>query len=400
MATQTTTSTIKRSYIIDEKIIPKDTKSLSVSYWTESILYARSRNVVFTANGLKPLTKHYAFFDGISVDKFITSKFIAINMISGSFQVGELVESDPLFTSGKFSFRLCTPNHIDGPYNNPTKVFTSNIVSFPLSKDYDLNQSSYSESSRSLNVDLNSLASPSEVLFSGYARPSMKLIGRSSGAIAEVVESILVTDESGFLTASFFIPNPTIETNPKFINGTNTFTLTNNSALNNVNYLSFTEAKYFSKGTTNVTDNNNITTRNYTIIPAKTVNETITVNTTSNIITQTSPSNPGSTPTINTPSTSTPSFTSSTNTARYEGIASGYIPSTNSSGTVNQNVGSFAPSTGTNLTTSSIGAAGVQRALDTGYTIAQVQDWVTSSGATVGVEAFRQFGLQGVRNGY
>jgi hypothetical protein len=400
MATQTTTSTINRSYIIDEKIIPKDTKSLSVSYWTESILYARSRNVVFTANGLKPLTKHYAFFDGISVDKFITSKFIAINMISGSFQVGELVESDPLFTSGKFSFRLCTPNHIDGPYNNPTKVFTSNIVSFPLAKDYDLNQSSYSESSRSLNVDLNSLASPSEVLFSGYARPSMKLIGRSSGAIAEVVESILVTDESGFLTASFFIPNPTIETNPKFINGTNTFTLTNNSALNNVNYLSFTEAKYFSKGTTNVTDNNNITTRNYTIIPAKTVNETITVNTTSNIITQTSPSNPGSTPTINTPSTSTPSFTSSKNTATYQGVASGYIPSTNSFGTVNQNVGSFAPSTGTNLKTSSIGAAGVKRALGDGYTIAEVQAWVTSSGATVGVEAFKQFGLQGVRNGY
>lgn len=260
--------------IIPEKIVSEDLQSQSISHWTESIVYARSRNVVFRAEGLKPLTKHYSFLDGISVDKYITSKFIEINMISGVFEVGELVESDPLFVSGRFSFRLCTPNHLNGPYNNPTKVFNENTVSFPLAQTYGLNSSSYSASSRSLNVDLNSLANPSEVSFSGYAHPTMKLIGTSSGAIAEIVGSVLVTDESGYLTASLFIPDPSVETNPKFINGSNTFTLINTPNLTDPDYLSYAESEYYSNGTSNITDINNITTRNYTITPAKTINTT------------------------------------------------------------------------------------------------------------------------------
>ena len=287
--TQTTTAVSYKTTSTSQKIIPQDTKSQSISNWTENILYARSRNVTFKANMLKPLTKHYAFFDGVSVDQFITSKFISINMISGTFSIGEIVQSLPTFTSGKFSFRLCTPNHLDGPYNNPTKVFTSDLVSFPLAQTYGLSQTTYSESSKSLNIDLNSLANPSEVNFSGYARPSMQVVGTSSGAIAEIVESILVTDETGFLTGSFFIPDPTIQTNPKFNNGTNSFSIINVSNISDRNYLSFVESSYYSSGTTNVTESTNITTRNYTIIPSQTTIEKTVTNTTSNIITQIPP---------------------------------------------------------------------------------------------------------------
>jgi len=391
-SSSSTQSTFRRSYVIDEKIIPQNTSSTSISNWTETILFARSRNVSITATGLKPLTKHYAFFDGVSVDKYITSKFIAINMISGAFQVGELVESDPLFTSGKFTFRLCTPNHYDGPYNNPSKTFNPNIVSFPLARTYGLTETQYSESSRSLNIDLNSLENPSEVLFKGYARPGMKLIGRQSGAIAEVVESILVTDESGFLSASFFIPDPTKQGNPRFINGTNTFTLTDRSRLSDPTYLSFAETGYYSDGTTNVTDKNNITTRNYTIIPAKTVNETYLINLNSNIITRTIPrgSGGGATPVPALPPVNnyntTPSRTSSAPTVRYEGIATGFVPTRGTIETVNQNAG-FEPSLKYAGGQPALGAAAVERAFTTGYSVRQIQDWVNRSGAIVGPEA-------------
>ena len=292
METKTTTTRSTVTTKIPEKIIPTDVQSQSISNWTENILYARSRNVVFKSEGLKPLTKHYTFFDGISVDRYITSKFIEINMISGAFQVGELVESDPLFTLGSFSFRLCSPNHLEGPHNNPTKVFSNNIINFPLAQTYGLTQTEYSSSSQSLNVDLSSLANPSEVSFSGYAQSSMRLVGTTSGAVAEVIGSILVSDESGFLTASFFIPDPTIQTNPKFINGTNNFVLTDRPNLTDLDYLSFAESNYYSNGTTNVTDINNITTRNYTIIPAQTINTTTITNTTQNIVTRVRQSTP------------------------------------------------------------------------------------------------------------
>jgi hypothetical protein len=83
---------------------------------------------------------------------------------------------------------------------------------------------------------------------------------------------------------------------------------------------------------------------------------------------------------------------SPSNPARYEGIATGNIPSTNSFGTVNQNVGGFDPSSGTNRTSPSIGAAGVERAKSMGYTTAEINSWVNRTGAIVGPEAKKLLG--------
>ena len=396
---QTTTAVSYKTTSTSQKIIPQDTKSKSISNWTENILYARSRNVTFKANMLKPLTKHYAFFDGVSVDQFITSKFISINMISGTFSIGEIVQSLPTFTSGKFSFRLCAPNHLDGPYNNPTKIFTSDLVSFPLAQTYGLSQTTYSESSKSLNIDLNSLANPSEVNFSGYARPSMQVVGTSSGAIAEIVESILVTDETGFLTGSFFIPDPTIQTNPKFNNGTNSFSIINVPNISDRNYLSFVESSYYSSGTTNVTEATNITTRNYTIIPSQTTIEETITNTTSNIITQIPPPVPKPAPPKPTPTAApTPTPTPAPSKV-YNGVAYGYILNTDSYGTVDQNKGAqYISSTGTTeiRPIARIDTPGVERALSDGYTLfgpGSVQAWVDKVCAYVGPDAVSKFKL-------
>jgi hypothetical protein len=285
MSQTTTTTTTFRSYINPQKIIPQDVVEKSISNYTEPITFVRSKNITFTVNNLKPLTRHYVYFEGIEVDKFITSKIVRINMISGTFQVGELVESDPLFTSAKFSCRLCTPNHLYGPYNNPTKTFTKDIIRLPLVSEFGLDATSYSFSSNALNIDLFGLANESEVDFSGYVLSGMKLIGRSSGAVAEVVESFLVSDETGSLTGSFFIPDPTKNGNPRFINGSNTFSLSSGSSITDKNLVSYAENEYYSSGTYNVTDENTVTTRNYTIIPEQKINETTITNTVRNTVT-------------------------------------------------------------------------------------------------------------------
>jgi len=286
MSQTTTTTTSFRSYVVPEKIIPRDNVTESISHYTEAITFVRSRNITFTANNLKPLTRHYVYFEGTRVEKFITSKIIKILPISGTFQVGELVESDPLFTSAKFSCRLCTPNHLYGPYNNPTKVFTNDIIRLPLVSEFGLDATEYTFSSNVLNIDIFGLANESEVDFSGYILPGMKLVGRSSGAVAQVVESFLVSDETGSLTGSFFIPDPTQNGNPTFINGSNTFAVSSGSNITDTNLLSYAENEYYSSGTYNVTDENTITTRNYTIIPEQKVNETTITTTTSNTVTR------------------------------------------------------------------------------------------------------------------
>ena len=54
-------------------------------------------------------------------------------MISGKFQIGEDVETDPHFTQQKIVFKLCKPNHRTGPSdgsNPPSITNPSPVVDF------------------------------------------------------------------------------------------------------------------------------------------------------------------------------------------------------------------------------------------------------------------------------
>ena len=51
----------------------------------------RSRNVEFVSKRVKPLTRLYAFFDGVDISKFCVPKLLEISMTSGTFQVGETI---------------------------------------------------------------------------------------------------------------------------------------------------------------------------------------------------------------------------------------------------------------------------------------------------------------------
>ena len=116
---------------------------------------------------MKPFTRVYGVFEGQDIQRYMVPKLIEIEMISGSFQVGETVVG--LFGS-KFDtnipsikFRVAQQNHKFGPYNLPTQIFGSN----PYSREAVI-PSAYSATSTILNVDTYSLSAQSLGDFYGW----------------------------------------------------------------------------------------------------------------------------------------------------------------------------------------------------------------------------------------
>ena len=131
------------------------------------IPFMRSRNVEFVSKKVKPLTRLYAFFDGVDISKYCVPKLLEISMTSGTFQVGETVVGEMWRTgladltlrpdaTPSIRFRVAQSNHREGPYDSPTKTYPQNPYS-----NIDL-ASTYSSTSTILNVDTASLSSEAE----------------------------------------------------------------------------------------------------------------------------------------------------------------------------------------------------------------------------------------------
>ena len=58
---------------------------------TDISSFMRSRNVEFVSKKVKPLTRLYAFFDGVDISKYCVPKLMEITMESGVFEVGETI---------------------------------------------------------------------------------------------------------------------------------------------------------------------------------------------------------------------------------------------------------------------------------------------------------------------
>jgi hypothetical protein len=221
---------------IDVPDVIIDDDQTGVDPTTDVVNYLRSRNIEFDVKKLKPRTKFLPFFGNIEISNYITPKLLEVQMVSGSFIIGETVTSDPLFTTAKISFRLCTPNHKIGPYNSPQETYK--FIPYTQTPP----ETTYSGSSTILNVDTRSLQLPTEVQFFGSVSVGMRLIGKESGAVAVVNNIRLVSDSSGRLIGSFFIPDPTSPGNPKWLDEENTFkvvgTTLSNDTNNNINSVS------------------------------------------------------------------------------------------------------------------------------------------------------------------
>ena len=226
------------------------------------IPYIRSRNVEFVSKRLKPFTKVFGFFDGVDVNEFIVPKLIEVTMNSGKFTVGETIsgflpgidyDNSPSSVNPKIHFRVAKANHKSGPFNAPTKTYTTN----PYNPDQSV-PSQYSSTSTIINVDTFSLANEPQGDYFGFIKKGMKLYGETSGAEATIQEVRLVTDNTGLIIGSFFIPDPNVDVNPKFTAGEKVFKLTN-SSLNSLSTQvinSVSEDKYLSSGSVQTIENN------------------------------------------------------------------------------------------------------------------------------------------------
>jgi hypothetical protein len=178
-------------------------------------------------------------------------------MESGTFSVGEVVTGTVGTTS--IRFRLASPNHKYGPYNQPEQVYTGNPYS-PLQSI----PTSYSTTSTILNVDTASLELQSASGFYGHIVANMQLRGETSGAIAKVTDIRLITDSAGTLIGSLYIPDSKLQSTPSFETGTKTFVLTTSSTNSTIvgSTDSTADAKFTSSGLLNNTEEVTLRTRN------------------------------------------------------------------------------------------------------------------------------------------
>ena len=191
--------------------------------------FMRSRSIQFSATKMKPLTRIYGFFDGVNVTRYMTPKLLEISMTSGRFRIGETVfgyrtNARRRGRTPDFVFRICAPNHKDGPFNDPTNTYGRN----PYANAGNI-PANYSTSSTILNVDTFSLASQAQGEFRGQVRSDMILEGRRSGAQARVTDVRFITDNVGKLQGTLRIPDPDRQANPRWETGTKTFKFTTSS---------------------------------------------------------------------------------------------------------------------------------------------------------------------------
>jgi len=213
----------------------------------EAIPNMREQNIAFTATRLKPGTNHYNSFAGedmLENNIRTIPKLLEVTPIQGAFQVGETVRGLSISTQNAsqgadLRFRLASPNHKDGPFNNPTITFSVN----PYAPNVGLS-SAYSETTTVLNIDIQSLNQKSDGNFFGFATVGMTLVGETSGAEATINQIRLITDDLGAVLGSYYIPPN------RFENGTNTALLTSLRPQDNFPGLNFSRAAadHFSEG--------------------------------------------------------------------------------------------------------------------------------------------------------
>ena len=291
----------------------------------EFVKYMRPRNIEFISRKLKPYTEIFAFFDKVNVSQFCFPKLIEINMLEGTFIVGETVRAvDPTTNRGTGTFRVAVANHKIGPYNSPIETYSKN----PYSPDKSDLQSNYTSSSTILNIDTSSLQEISIGQFSGRIKRSSILVGTLSGARAKVSNVRLITDEFGTLIGSFFVPR---RNETAFETGTKTFRLSNNPLVNSIpgTVDSSAEENFYSQGILQTSQDTNLGIRNasvrkQTFSDTRTLTASATSTATSTSIisipttgpTQSSTPTPTPTPTPTTPTTPITSTQTSTNFRR------------------------------------------------------------------------------------
>ena len=263
------------SISLNSDVDTKNSKTSNNRYFNKNVSpYMRKRNISFDIDSLRPTTRFYSFIDNISIDDLIIPKFIEIEMIAGAFTVGEdvlgFVEIDD--NKGEVptvNFRLSSTNHMSGSYNNPSEVYEKNPY------DNTVLQSTYSQTSTVLNVDLQSLSSMMISKYYGQIQSGMILVGKSSGAQAKISDIRLISNDGGILQGIISIPNPS-GLNKKFLTGKKTILFNSDKFNSALSESSFAEIIFESSGFLPLSENGSISVRNTSVEKKNIKSNTIT----------------------------------------------------------------------------------------------------------------------------
>jgi hypothetical protein len=256
------TEVFDRSNVVKNSSSSTNATSERIFLGSSADQYMRSRNTEFSVSSLKAKTQFYHFLDGNSAVDFLPKLLEIANDStlqnygsSKQFSVGETV----IGTYGGqdlITFRVASGDHKYGQFNSPSKTYQIN----PYFPDEKLS-STYSSSSKVLNIDTYSLCEEAQGKYYGYVVKGMRLVGQTSGAVAYVKDLRLITDNYGDLIGTFFLKDP--NTNPaptvRINTGKKTFKLnssaTNEAPLPGNKDLSSAEALYTSEGTIETFEN-------------------------------------------------------------------------------------------------------------------------------------------------
>lgn len=249
-----------------------DSRSLGDSIVAVDIIpNMRARNIEFNCSGLQKGIRVYGFFDGIDVNRFCFPKLLEISMISGTFVIGETVRIVSQSNIIEGYFRLSSPNHKKGKFNEPSEVYSTEPYNNTLLPQ------TYTSTSTILNVDTSALSLNAQGNYYGKIQTGYTIIGESSKAEAVVTNSRLITDENGSIIGSFYIPDPNVVENPVFSTGTKLFKITSNTINNPIpgSPLSVAESKFFAEGKRQSIQEKILSVRN-AAVSTRTFNETTT----------------------------------------------------------------------------------------------------------------------------
>ena len=190
--------------------------------------HIRSRNVAFIARGLRPVARHYPFFDSTSgID--VVPKLVEVSMTNGTFVKGETVDVYASDGTQVAVMRLAQPDHKEGNITSPDVTYNAN----PYNTSVSLG-TAYSASATVLNIDINSLTDEAQGSYWGYipTGTGITVLGRSSGAQATISDVRLVCDTYGDLLGSYWFRDPLASPPPplRWRTGTRTFKLTSSSS--------------------------------------------------------------------------------------------------------------------------------------------------------------------------
>jgi hypothetical protein len=249
------TNTKKKTKVTKSKDTKITNVSTKIKSKTSQAKYMRRRNVSFFAETLKPFTRYYGFYDG-SKKVRVLPKLVEIDNVQGSFQVGEVCEiwnrkslkfvdgvgnlnveakfddvvDDPKGKKFKKArrravVRLAQPNHKSGKIKNPDQVYTFN----PYDRNQDISKlTTYNSSSTFLNLDILGMSRQQQGKFFGNFWSNFVIIGRTSGAVAQVKRKRLISDGVGSLYGNIAFAGPKNK-NRRFKTGTKIFKLTNDN---------------------------------------------------------------------------------------------------------------------------------------------------------------------------